>query len=67
MIVLKNKKIKTKLNDETLRLEGIDFAGDIELGTYIDARERYDYLNGEYDRMVANNYEKAKSKEKNKI
>ena len=67
MIVLKNKKIKTKLNDETLRLEGIDFAGDIELGTYIDARERYDYLNGEYDRMVANNYEKAKSKEKNKL
>ena len=64
---MKNKKIKTKLNDETLRLEGIDFAGDIELGTYIDARERYDYLNGEYDRMVANNYEKAKSKEKNKL
>lgn len=57
---MKNKKDKTKLNDETLRLEGIDLAEDVELGTYIDARERYDYLNREYDQIVFDHYEKNK-------
>ena len=63
MIYLKNRKNKTKLNDETLRLEGVDLIDDIELATYIDARERYDYLHREYEEIVADNYEKTKKKE----
>jgi hypothetical protein len=66
VIGLKNKKNKTKLNDETLRLEGIDLADDVELSTYIDARERYDYLQSKYDRIVADNYEKNKYNDKSK-
>ncbi len=61
---MNNKKTKTKLNDEILRLEGDDLGDDVEFATYIDARERYDYLNYEYDQIVANNYEKTKNKEK---
>lgn len=61
---MNNKKTKTKLNDEVLRLEGDDLGDDVEFATYIDARERYDYLNYEYDQIVANNYEKTKNKEK---
>jgi hypothetical protein len=64
VIYLNNKKTKTKLNDEILRLEGDDLGDDVEFATYIDARERYDYLNYEYDQIVANNYEKTKNKEK---
>ncbi len=60
---MKDKKNKTKLNDENLRLKGIDLADDIELGTYIDARERYDYLNNEYDQIVEEKYQKNKNKE----
>ncbi len=60
---MRDKKNKTKLNDETLRVKGIDLIDDIELGTYIDARERYDYLNREYDQIVEENYQKNKNKE----
>ena len=51
---------------DILRLEGIDLADDVELSTYIDARERYDYLQSKYDRIVADNYEKNKYNDKSK-
>ncbi len=36
---------------------------DIELATYIDARERYDYLNGEYERILESERSKLARKD----
>ena len=49
-------KQKQKINNK------IDLINDIELATYIDARERYDRLHQEYEQHVIDNYEKHNAK-----
>lgn len=57
----KNKNI-TKLKNETLLNNNRDLINDVELATYIDARERYDRLHQEYEQHVIDNYEKHNAK-----
>lgn len=59
----KNKKKKTDLDTIELNKD-LDLAGDVEFATYIDARERYDYLHSKYERIVRDNYLKNKEESK---
>lgn len=54
----KKKQNKSKLNDETLLITDRDLVNDVELATYIDARERYDRLHQEYAQHVEDDYKR---------
>ncbi len=56
---------KKKKKDEKILDTDRDLINDIELATYIDARERYDWLNQEYEQHVIDDYEKRGCKEIN--
>lgn len=63
VIYLNKRKYKSKLNDETLLITDRDLINDVELATYIDARERYDRLHQEYAQHVEDDYNKKNQSE----
>ncbi len=54
---------KSKLNNEALLITNRDLINDVELATYVDARERYDYLQQEYSQHVEDDYNKKNQRE----
>lgn len=55
---MNKRKNKSKLNNETLLITNRDLINDVELATYVDARERYDYL-----QHVEDDYNKKNQRE----